>query len=45
MGRYKKYMTQEQMDEANRIKARRYYERNKEKVKKKNLERYYNSVI
>ena len=40
-GRDKKYNTQEELHEANRIKRKKYYEKNKESIRKKNLEKYY----
>jgi hypothetical protein len=42
-GRKTIYKTPEEKAEANRLKAQRYYERNKEKVRKKNLEKYHES--
>lgn len=41
MGRLKKYKTEEELKEANRQKSKRYYWRNKEKVDKRILEKYY----
>ena len=41
MGRHKKYITDKEKIQANRDKFMRYYERNKEAVKKRNLMRYY----
>jgi hypothetical protein len=43
MGRHRKYNTPEEIAEANRVKAQRYYEKNREKVKKRNLKAYYDS--
>lgn len=40
-GRKTIYKTPEEKAEANRLKAQRYYERNKEKIRKKNLETYH----
>jgi hypothetical protein len=42
-GRKKKYHTEEDLKEANRIKQRRYYERNADKVRKRNIERYHDN--
>jgi len=41
MGRKLKYITHEQKLNANREKYMRYYWKNQELVKKKNLKRYY----
>ena len=41
MGRHKKYNTEEEKQQANKDKYMRYYWRNVEKIKKKNLKRYY----
>ena len=41
MGRKQKYFTKEEKIQANRDKFMRFYERNKEEIKKKNLERYH----
>ena len=41
MGRKQKYFTAEEKAQANRDGFMRYYERNKEKIKKQNLKRYY----
>ena len=41
MGRNRKYFTDDEKTQANRNAVMRYYERNKEAVKKKNLKRYY----
>ena len=40
MGRTRKYFTDAEKKQANRNAFMRYYERNKEAVKKKNLKRY-----
>ena len=45
MGRKKKYFTIEEQKQANREKFMRFYERNKEKIKAKNLKRYYAKKI
>jgi Ca2+-binding EF-hand superfamily protein len=45
MGRKQKYITDEEKIQANRDKFMRYYFKNKEKIKKKNLERYYAKKI
>jgi hypothetical protein len=42
-GRKKKYQTDEERRIASCEKSKRYYEKNKEKIKKKNLEKYYES--
>lgn len=41
MGRRKKYYSDEQKKEADKIKAEKYYLKNRELVKKKNLEKYH----
>ena len=41
MGRKKKYKTKEEIEQAVRDKAMRYYFRNQEVIKQKNLKRYY----
>lgn len=41
MGRKLKYKTKEEKIQANRDAFMRFYERNKEEIKKRNLERYY----
>ena len=41
MGRHRKYTTEEEKCQANRDKVMRHYWRNSEKIKKKNLKRYY----
>jgi hypothetical protein len=41
MGRRKKYVNEEERKRADCEKARRYYERNREEVKRKNLEKYW----
>lgn len=45
MGRKRKYFTNEEKIQANRNKFMRFYEKNKEIIKKKNLERYYAKKI
>lgn len=44
MGRKQKYFTKEEKRQANRDKFMRYYWKNVEKVKKINLERYYEKI-
>tara|TARA_Y100000310_G_scaffold132500_1_gene131517 strand:- start:813 stop:968 length:156 start_codon:yes stop_codon:yes gene_type:complete len=41
MGRLKKYKTEEEKKRANRIKARKYYLKNADKIKKRRMEKYY----
>ena len=41
MGRIKKYQTEEELRIANNKKAMKYYLKNKKKIRKKNLLRYY----
>ncbi len=41
MGRKKKYNTEEERCQANRDKVMKHYWKNVEKIKKKNLKRYY----
>lgn len=41
MGRKLKYKTKKEQVEARKARQMRYYERNKEKIKQKNLERYH----
>jgi hypothetical protein len=43
MGRKKLNRTKEELDELNRIRLRRYYERHKDEVKQRNLKRYFES--
>ena len=44
MGRHKKYITEEEKINANRKKAMKHYWKNCEKIKKKNLKRYYDNL-
>jgi hypothetical protein len=44
-GRKTIHKTPEEKSEANRQKAQRYYEKNKELIKAKNLERYHKNKI
>lgn len=41
MGRLKKYKTEEEKKEAQKKWANQYYHRNKEKINKKAMEKYY----
>ena len=41
MGRKRKYITEEEKQQANKDKYMRYYWKNCKKVKRKNLKRYY----
>ena len=41
----KKYMTEEQQLAARKARQMRYYEKNKEKINGKNLERYHSNKI
>lgn len=41
MGRSKKYNTKQEKVEAQRAWSREYYHRNKEKINKKTMEKYY----
>lgn len=41
MGRKRKYHTKEEQIEAQRRWSRNYYERNKDKINKKSMEKYY----
>lgn len=41
MGRSKKYNTPEELAEANREKCRRYYEKNKDYLNEKRMEKYW----
>ena len=41
MGRLKKYKTEQEKIEAQRNWAKEYYYRNKEKINKKTMEKYY----
>ena len=45
MGRKRKYFTEKEKIQANRDNFMRFYEKNKESIKKKNLERYYAKKI
>jgi hypothetical protein len=44
MGRAKKYTTEEEKINALKERQKRYYEKNKEKICKRNLESYYENV-
>jgi len=44
MGRSKKYNTPEELAEANREKCRRYYEKNKDRLNKKRMEKYWETI-
>jgi hypothetical protein len=41
MGRKKIYKTEAEKKQANRLKARKYYLKNAEKIKKRRMEKYY----
>ncbi len=41
MGRKKIYKTEEELKEANKLKGRKYYARNREKCRKERMERYW----
>ena len=41
MGRLKKYKSEQEKVEAQRLWAKEYYHRNKEKINKKAMEKYY----
>ena len=41
MGRLKKYKTEQEKVDAQRLWAKEYYHRNKEKINKKTMEKYY----
>lgn len=41
MGRLVKYKTTEELNRANREKAQRYYEKNKDLIREKNRKRYH----
>lgn len=41
MGRLKKYKTEQEKVDAQRFWAKEYYHRNKEKINKKTMEKYY----
>ena len=43
MGRHKKYKTEEEKKQANRDKVMKHYWKNVEKIRKKNLKRYYDN--
>ena len=45
MGRKLKYKTKEELRISINEKSMRYYEKNKQSVRKKNLKRYYNEKI
>lgn len=45
MGRKRKYFTAEEKRQANRDKFMRFYEQNKEEIKRKNLKRYHDRKI
>jgi hypothetical protein len=44
MGRKRKYFTEEEKIQANRDNVMRFYEKNKEEIKKKNLKRYHEKI-
>lgn len=44
MGRTRKYFTKEEKAQANRDAVMKHYEKNKEKIKKQNLKRYYDNL-
>lgn len=44
MGRKKLNRTKEELDELNRNRLKRYYERHRDIVKQRNLERYYKKM-
>lgn len=44
MGRKKLNRTKEELDELNRIRLKRYYEKHRDEVKQRNLKRYYKQV-
>lgn len=44
-GRKRKYHTIEELKESNRLNAIRFYEKHKDRVKKQNLEKYYENKI
>ena len=41
MGRLKKYKTEQEKTDAQRLWSKEYYYRNKEKINKKTMEKYY----
>ena len=41
MGRKKLNRTKEEINEQTKLRMRKYYERNRNKIKRKNLKRYY----
>ncbi len=41
MGRKKKYLTKEELLKARNEAQKRYYQKNKEKIKKSRMEKYY----
>lgn len=43
MGRKKLNRTKEEKNEQSKLRMRKYYEKHKINIRKKNLERYYNS--
>ena len=44
MGRKRKYFTDEEIDEFNRQKSRKYYKRNRKAILRKRMQRYWESV-
>lgn len=44
MGRKRKYFTPEEKRRADCNKSMKYYEKNKNKIKRKNLKRYYKTI-
>ena len=45
MGRIKKYKTDEERRKANKIAARKYYLKNAKKIRKRRMEKYYESKV
>ena len=44
MGRNKKYFTDEEINECNRSKSKRYYARHREEILRRRMQKYWKSV-
>ena len=44
MGRKRKYFTEEEIDECNRTKSKRYYERHRREILRKRMRKYWESM-
>lgn len=44
MGRKRKYKTEKELKESNRVKSRKYYRKHAKKIKEKRMKRYYEQM-